>query len=312
MLRWCLDRVSVGTITYPPGGTLGPRRQRDLQLVLLHTGSATVWIDDAERRLEAGEVGLLLSGHRERFAFDPEVATRHSWVQVRAPDLPPSLVAGLPAVLPLSPALEALVGEAIAAASARRPRDRCSRTSQPPRCGATPPRRGEPGPSGHGPSPPRSVSSTRTSRTRPDARGRRARRSRQRPAPHPLLPRGARDDTDGLPLATPRRARGRPARLHRAARRGGRRAMRLPHRSPLLAPRQAGDGPASGSAAAGALGRRVTPHGRARHRGDPDRVGRVAADRPGLRAQAGRRGRAGGVAGAPPGGGRGSRRHPAG
>ena len=39
-------------------------------------------------------------------------------MQVRAPDLPPSLVAGLPAVLPLSPVLEALVREANAAASA--------------------------------------------------------------------------------------------------------------------------------------------------------------------------------------------------
>jgi AraC family transcriptional regulator of arabinose operon len=104
--------VGVGTVTYPPGGTLGPRRQLDLQLVLVHSGSATVWIDDEPRRLEAGEVGLLRPGHRERFTFDPEVPTRHSWVQVRAPDLDP---AGLPETLPLSPALEALVREAVAA-----------------------------------------------------------------------------------------------------------------------------------------------------------------------------------------------------
>lgn len=108
--------VSVGAVTYPPGGTLGPRRQHDFQLVLLHSGSATIWVDDDSRRLEAGEVGLLLPGHRERFAFDPQTATRHSWVQVHAPDIGTRL-AGLPAVLPLSTALDALVREAVAAST---------------------------------------------------------------------------------------------------------------------------------------------------------------------------------------------------
>jgi AraC-like DNA-binding protein len=103
--------VSVGTVTYPPGGTLGPRRQRDVQLVLVHSGSATIWVDDEPRRVEAGEVGLLLPGHRERFAFDARVPTRHSWIQMREPDLDP---AGLPPVLSLSPALETLVREAVA------------------------------------------------------------------------------------------------------------------------------------------------------------------------------------------------------
>ena len=113
--------VSVGTVTYPPGGTLGPRRQHDVQLVLVHGGSAVVWVDEQPRRLGAGEVGLLLPGHRERFAFDPAVATRHSWVQVRAPDLPLARLAALPPVLPLSPALEALVREAVAAAGSALP-----------------------------------------------------------------------------------------------------------------------------------------------------------------------------------------------
>ena len=107
--------VSVGTVTYPPGGTLGPRRQLDLQLVLVHSGSATVWVDDEPpRRLGAGSVGLLRPGHRERFAFDARMPTRHSWVQVRAPDLD---AAGLPDTLALSPALEALAREAVAALS---------------------------------------------------------------------------------------------------------------------------------------------------------------------------------------------------
>jgi transcriptional regulator GlxA family with amidase domain len=108
--------VSAGVVTYPPGGTLGPRTQRDLQLVLMQTGSARVWVDDEERRLAAGEVGLMLPGHRERFAFDQEVATRHSWVQAHVPDPPPGLHQ-LPTSLALSPALDALVREAVAAAA---------------------------------------------------------------------------------------------------------------------------------------------------------------------------------------------------
>jgi AraC-like DNA-binding protein len=112
--------VSVGSVTYPRGGTLGPRTQRDLQLVLVHSGSAQVWVDGASRRLAAGEVGLLLPGHRERFVFDADVATRHSWVQAHVPDLPSATrerLEGLPGALPLSPALEALVREAVATAA---------------------------------------------------------------------------------------------------------------------------------------------------------------------------------------------------
>ncbi|MGH2945063.1 MAG: helix-turn-helix domain-containing protein [Solirubrobacteraceae bacterium] len=113
--------VSAGTVSYPPGGTLGPRRQRDVQLVLVHAGSARVWVDGVERRVAAGEVGLLLPGHRERFAFDPQVETRHSWVQARVPDPPLERLECLPAVLPLSPALDALVREAVATAAAPLP-----------------------------------------------------------------------------------------------------------------------------------------------------------------------------------------------
>jgi AraC-like DNA-binding protein len=117
-------RVSVGTVTYAPGGSLGPRTQRDLQLVLVQTGSARVWVDGAERLVAAGEVGLLLPDHRERFAFDTEVSTRHSWIQAHVPELPAALLERLerlPATLPLSPALEGLSVEALAAANSALP-----------------------------------------------------------------------------------------------------------------------------------------------------------------------------------------------
>jgi AraC-like DNA-binding protein len=119
------SRVSVGTVTYPPGGTLGPRAQRDLQLVLMHAGSVVVWVDqESPRRLVAGQVGLLLPGHRERFAFDPGGASHHSWVQAHVPDIPAATrrrLERLPTALPLSPALEALTREAVATAASALP-----------------------------------------------------------------------------------------------------------------------------------------------------------------------------------------------
>ena len=86
--------ASVGTVTYPPGGTLGPRRQRDVQLVLVHAGSARVAVDGREHRIAVGEV--------------------------LAPDLRARLEQ-LPAVLPLTPALDAIAREAVATAASALP-----------------------------------------------------------------------------------------------------------------------------------------------------------------------------------------------
>jgi AraC-like DNA-binding protein len=110
--------VSAGTVSYPPGGTLGPRSQGDIQLVLVHEGSARIEVDGESRRIAAREVGLLLPGHLERFEFDPARDTRHSWVQAHVPGVAPELVRrleALPATLPLSPALEELAAAAVAA-----------------------------------------------------------------------------------------------------------------------------------------------------------------------------------------------------
>ncbi len=120
--------VSAGEVTYPPGGRLGPRWQRDVQLVLVHAGTMTVTIDGRPRApQQAGSVGLLLPGHRETFAFAPERATRHSWIQAALPALPGSLAARLerlPAAQPASPALAALARETVAAAVTLAPRAR--------------------------------------------------------------------------------------------------------------------------------------------------------------------------------------------
>jgi AraC family transcriptional regulator of arabinose operon len=106
-----IDRLSVGEVVYPHAGTLGPRWQRDTQLVLVHSGAARVWVDDEPPlSLPAGWVGLLRPGHRERFAFAEREPTRHSWVQ-----LPLALPERLPRAQPASRALTGLIAAAVAA-----------------------------------------------------------------------------------------------------------------------------------------------------------------------------------------------------
>jgi AraC-like DNA-binding protein len=108
-------QISVGEVVYPPGGRLGPRRQRDVQLVLVHSGCATITIDDGAPLTHGpGAVRLLLPGHREHFAFAPAERTHHSWIQARI--TPPDGFAELPLALPASTALTELVREAVAVA----------------------------------------------------------------------------------------------------------------------------------------------------------------------------------------------------
>jgi AraC-like DNA-binding protein len=114
--------VSVGEVTYAPGGRLGPRRQHDVQLVLVHEGSMSVTVDDDTRPTQrGGSVSLLLPGHTETFAFDTARPTRHSWIQAKVPDIPEELearLARLPAALPTSTSMAALARETLAVAAA--------------------------------------------------------------------------------------------------------------------------------------------------------------------------------------------------
>jgi AraC-like DNA-binding protein len=116
------SKVSVGEVTYPPGGRLGPRRQHDAQLVLVHDGSMTVAVDGEPRPTQrAGSVSLLLPGHTEEFAFDAKRPTRHGWIQANVPDIPEELEArlgGLRTALPTSTSMDGLARETLMAASA--------------------------------------------------------------------------------------------------------------------------------------------------------------------------------------------------
>ncbi len=84
-------RVVFGQVRYQPGGYCGPRIQRDYQLVLLHSGSCAVRVDRAQHELRPGTVALFLPGHHERFTFDPQTETHHTWCSVQPAFLPATL-----------------------------------------------------------------------------------------------------------------------------------------------------------------------------------------------------------------------------
>ena len=111
------EKVSVGEVIYPPGGVFGPRLQRNLQLVMLHSGRITVWIDGVPRTSLADTVCVLFPGHEERFAYAEECETWHSWLHIFIPQLSETLLARLarlPWPLQLSPAMTDLIREALA------------------------------------------------------------------------------------------------------------------------------------------------------------------------------------------------------
>jgi AraC-like DNA-binding protein len=116
------SRVNAGEVVYPPGGRLGPRWQPDLQLVLVHSGSAFVQVDGVAQPPQVeGSAGLLMPGHRVEFVFATTRSTHHSWVQVRLVKPPSQLLAkfaSLPQAIPASTALTELVREVVAMARA--------------------------------------------------------------------------------------------------------------------------------------------------------------------------------------------------
>lgn len=112
---WPID-VQFGTVTYPPGGKFGPRVQLNLQLVMLHSGSMTIWVDGRPQHASANTVCVLFPGHEERFMFDERGETHHSWLHIWTPSLHKELVTRLtqlPWPLPLSLAMVQLTHDAL-------------------------------------------------------------------------------------------------------------------------------------------------------------------------------------------------------
>ncbi len=111
------DDVGAGEIMYPAGGTFGPRIQPHLQLVFIHSGSMTVYIDDIPYQASGNTVTILFPGHREYFVFSKESETWHSYVAAfyaKNPDTLITQLQQLPRTIPLSPPMNDLVRRALA------------------------------------------------------------------------------------------------------------------------------------------------------------------------------------------------------
>jgi AraC family transcriptional regulator of arabinose operon len=72
--------VTIGDVLYSKGGSFGPRRQADFQLVVIHSGSLTLTLDDDVIDVPEHHAILLSPGHREHFHFARDQETRHSWI----------------------------------------------------------------------------------------------------------------------------------------------------------------------------------------------------------------------------------------
>ena len=108
--------VQFGSIIYPPGGTCGPRIQRTVQLVMLHSGSMRVWIDGTPQDVGANTICVLFPEHEEHFLFDEGCETHHSWLHIIVPSLQKDFamrLAQLPWPLPLSLGMAQLTHEAL-------------------------------------------------------------------------------------------------------------------------------------------------------------------------------------------------------
>lgn len=107
-----VEHCVAGTVVYPPGGKYGPRFYRDIQLVLLHSGSMEVDIDGQSYKVRPGHVMLLAPGQTITILFHKHEDSWHRWITL-APTVDirggvPALYA-LPRVIPLSSTMNQLV-----------------------------------------------------------------------------------------------------------------------------------------------------------------------------------------------------------
>ncbi|MCD9024924.1 helix-turn-helix transcriptional regulator [Cohnella silvisoli] len=102
----------AGTITNPPGQLYGPRPQRELQLVLLHTGSMFLDIDGQVTEVLPGHVVLLMPDTMIRIAFSEKTETWHRWITIHSYEIEEDVLvqlARLPGILPISERMNQLV-----------------------------------------------------------------------------------------------------------------------------------------------------------------------------------------------------------
>ncbi len=87
-LRLRRGPVVIGDVVYAPGGSFGPRVQRDYQLVVVHRGSLNLSLDSESVEVPKNHGVLLSPGRREHFRFAPDRETHHSWLAIKPGSVP--------------------------------------------------------------------------------------------------------------------------------------------------------------------------------------------------------------------------------
>lgn len=94
--RWVHRRVHTanvvfGEVLYEPGGSCGPRVQRDYELILIHSGEGHVTLNRTAHSMKSGTVSLFLPGNHDYFEYAPNAETHHSWCTIRSRFMPGNL-----------------------------------------------------------------------------------------------------------------------------------------------------------------------------------------------------------------------------
>ena len=114
------EKSCIGEVIYEPGGTCGPRVQRDYELVFLHSGELQLVVERQARSLAVGHVGLFLPGHHEFYQFSRGCNSHHSWCTVHPSLMPPEMRRALargPFLLPCSDVMNRLLATGLAIGS---------------------------------------------------------------------------------------------------------------------------------------------------------------------------------------------------
>jgi AraC-like DNA-binding protein len=107
-----VNECFAGTIVNTPGCIYGPRMQRELQLVLLHTGSMRIDIDGTVNTILPGRVVIILPGQQVYIAFNEKEGTWHRWVTVITHKIKAEVLnemEQLPRILPISKQMNQLI-----------------------------------------------------------------------------------------------------------------------------------------------------------------------------------------------------------
>lgn len=97
-----------GDVTYPPGGTFGPKMQPNLHLLYFYSGSAVITVAGSPFSVKAGEMILMPHDTKNFYQFSEQEPTRHGWCSLLNPRLDKGTEAAFrrpPAIVPFTPAM---------------------------------------------------------------------------------------------------------------------------------------------------------------------------------------------------------------